>query len=150
MSWSRYRDQLRDWFNAEMGPAWTDRVTTMLALLQRGNEIDRMMQVTGEEGISLEDYLDFQRATFVDMVYLQQDAFDEVDASTPLSRQKLIFDIVLDVVEHEPGLSAKEDVRKLFTHLTGLFKNLNYATEKSPEFTRYHNEIKALLAGGRN
>ena len=148
LSWSRYRDQLRHWFDKEMGPNWTDRVIAMLALLQRGNEIDRMMQVTGEEGISLEDYLDFQRATFVDMVYLQQDAFDEVDASTALSRQKRIFQMVLDVVAHEPGLSDKETVRKRFTRLTGLFKNLNYAAEQSPEFTRYQNEIKALLAGG--
>jgi V/A-type H+-transporting ATPase subunit A len=145
LSWSRYREQLQEWFNREMGADWTERVTAMLDLLQRGNEIDRMMQVTGEEGISLEDYLDLQRAIFVDMVYLQQDAFDDVDASTSLPRQKRIFSMVLDVVDHEPGLSEKEEVRKLFTRLTGMFKNLNYAAEQSPEFSRYRNEIGSEL-----
>ncbi|CAM2070506.1 V-type ATP synthase alpha chain [Sulfidibacter corallicola] len=147
LSWSRYREQLRDWFDREMDPDWTQRVERMLRLLQRGNEVAHMMQVTGEEGISLEDYLDYQRATFVDMVYLQQDAFDDVDASSSLARQKVTFAMVAEVVAHEPNLADKDAVRKLFTRLTGLFKNFNYAAETSPDFKRYRAEIKALLGG---
>jgi V/A-type H+-transporting ATPase subunit A len=42
-----------------------------------------MIQVTGEEGITTEDFVIYQQALFLDMVYLQQDAFDAVDVAVP-------------------------------------------------------------------
>ena len=69
-----------------------------VALLSEGESVYQMMQVTGEEGISMEDYLIWQKATLLDMVYLQQDAFDSVDASAPLERQKESFDLVYGLV----------------------------------------------------
>jgi vacuolar-type H+-ATPase catalytic subunit A/Vma1 len=56
--------------------------TGVSCLLHRGDEISRMMQVTGEEGVSEEDFVTRQKSLRVDMVYLQQDAFDAVDVST--------------------------------------------------------------------
>ena len=50
-----------------------------------------MMQVTGEEGVTLEDYVTYQKALLLDMAYLQQDAYDPVDVSVPLERQKEMF-----------------------------------------------------------
>ena len=46
-----------------------------MSLLNGGEDIARMMQVTGEEGVSNDDYIIQQKANLVDMVYLQQDAF---------------------------------------------------------------------------
>ena len=57
-------------------------------LLHKGDGIYQMMQVTGEEGITLEDYVTYQKSLFLDMVYLQQDAFDQVDASTSAGASK--------------------------------------------------------------
>jgi V/A-type H+-transporting ATPase subunit A len=65
---------------------WVDRVLAMLELLRRGNDVAQMVQVTGEEGVSLEDHLVHQKALFLDTVYLRQDAFDKVDASAALPR----------------------------------------------------------------
>ena len=88
ISWSRYFDQLGDWFATHMGPDWVGRVKAMNDLLKQGDSIDQMIKVTGEDGVSTEDFVIHQKALFLDMVYLQQDAFDEVDASCPLERQK--------------------------------------------------------------
>jgi hypothetical protein len=44
-----------------------------------------MMQVTGEEGISLEDFVRYLKARLVDRVFLQQDAFDAVDLLTTVT-----------------------------------------------------------------
>ena len=60
-------------------------------LLHRGESIYQMMQVTGEEGVTLADYVTYQKSLFLDMVYLQQDAYDKVDVSVPLDRQKEVF-----------------------------------------------------------
>jgi hypothetical protein len=46
-----------------------------------------------------------------------------------------------DVVQRVVGL---EEVRAVFTSLTGLFRNLNYSAAGSPQHTRYADEIEAL------
>lgn len=70
ISWSRYLDQLKDWFGEHLGAQWTTDVHAMTELLERGDTVYQMMQVTGEEGITIEDYLLWQKATLLDMVYL--------------------------------------------------------------------------------
>ncbi len=144
ISWSRYRAQLASWAEEHMGPDWTEKVEEMTGLLKRGEEIARMEQVTGEEGISLEDFIQSQAAIFVDMVFLQQDAFDEVDSSVPLERQRELFDKVHAIVTRPYGFTEKEAVRQHFTKLTGLFKNLNYARPGSNEAKKLEKEIDEL------
>ena len=103
-----------------------------------------MMQVTGEEGITLEDFVVYQKATFVDMVYLQQDAFDPVDVSTSPERQKEMFSLVKRLVERDYRFDDKEQARDYFTRLTGLLKNLNYSPRESQDYDRFLAEIEEL------
>jgi V/A-type H+-transporting ATPase subunit A len=144
ISWSRYLTQLAPWFEKQVSPGWVDRVQAMTELLKKGDGIYQMMQVTGEEGITLEDFVTYQKSLFLDMVYLQQDAFDKVDASAPLERQKKTFTLVNDLVNRHYQFKDKEAARDYFTKLTGLFKNLNYAQEDSPEHTDYLKQIQEL------
>jgi len=133
LSWSRYHTQLRDWYHDNIGPDWVPRVEEMIDLLARGDEITRMMQVTGEEGVSTEDFVLQQKALFLDMVYLQQDAFDDVDVSAPLARQQETFDLVYKIARTSFEFEDKDSARKFFTEQTSLFKNLNYAADGSQE-----------------
>lgn len=144
LSWSRYLNQLRNWYEQQITPGWVARVEHMLALLRKGDEVLQMMQVTGEEGITLEDYYTYQKALFLDMVYLQQDAFDPVDVSVPLARQRKCFDLICAIVDKEYEMDDKQAVRDFFTRLTSLFKNLNYAREDSPDYQRYWEDICKL------
>jgi V/A-type H+-transporting ATPase subunit A len=106
-----------------------------------------MIQVTGEEGISVEDYATFQKALFMDMVYLQQDAFDEVDASTTSTdRQKEAFGMVCDIVlDTDFVFDTKDAVRECFVQLTGLFKNLNYSPLHSSQYEEYRQKIQQTI-----
>ena len=144
ISWSRYLTQLRPWLEKHVAPDWVDRVLAMQELLQRGNSVSQMMQVTGEEGVSLEDYLAYEKALFLDMAYLQQDAFDKVDSSAPLERQKRVFRLIQDLIGRQYNLSDKAEVRDYFTQLTGLFKNLNYSPDNSTLYAEYHGKILEL------
>ena len=143
LSWSRYSEQLADWYDGQVAPGWTARVREMIELLRRGDGILQMMQVTGEEGISLEDFVTYQKAVFLDAVYLQQDAFDSVDCATPLERQRTAFDLAHRRVTQAWTFKDKEAARGHFIRLTGLFKNLNYATEDSPDHAEYLRQIEA-------
>ena len=146
LSWSRYLGQLKTWFDGQMGAGWTGRVEEMQDLLQRGEAVMQMMQVTGEEGVTLEDFVVHQKALFLDMVYLQQDAFDLVDASVPLERQRLTFDKIYGHVTRAYGFTDKQQARDYFTRLTGLFKNFNYAAPDSPDHADLLKQIDAMAA----
>ena len=103
------------------------------------------MQVTGEEGITLDDDVTYQESLFLDMVYLRQDAFDTVDASTPTDRQKVAFELVRSLIQRDYPFKDKDEARTVFTQLTGLLRNLNYAVLGSPEDAEYSAQIDELV-----
>ena len=105
-----------------------------------------MMQVTGEEGVTLDDFVRYQQSLFVDMIYLQQDGFDSVDAAVPLERQKQMFTLIQRVLNRDYRFRDKEQVREVFIRLTGLFKNLNYAEQDSSDYHELINQIEELRA----
>ncbi|WP_171210524.1 V-type ATP synthase subunit A [Ruegeria sp. HKCCA5426] len=144
LSWSRYLDQLSDWYDKNAEAGWTSKVRDLLALIEKGEQVDQMMQVTGEEGVTIEDFVTQQKALFVDMVYLQQDAFDKVDATVPLDRQKMTFKLVYGVTQSTAEFANKAEVRQVFTQLTGLMKNFHYAAENTPEFKSTWAQIEDL------
>ncbi len=146
LSWSRYLDQMAGWYDRNIEPGWTGKVKALQGLLERGDQISQMMQVTGEEGVTLEDYVAFQKALFVDMVYLQQDAFDEVDSCAPLERQQRVFQLMQRIVDADIALQDKATVRGWFTEMTGLLKNFHYAAAGTPEYASLLSQIEAKIA----
>ena len=144
ISWSRYLDQLSGWYEENISPEWVSTVKAMQQLLIRGDSINQMMQVTGEEGVTLDDYVTFQKSLLLDMVYLQQDAFDDVDSSCPMNRQQACFELVTSLINQPYDFADKEIARDYFIKLTGLFKNLNYSHDGSPEYNGYVEKIQVL------
>lgn len=146
ISWSRYSEQLREWYDTNLEIGWTDQTKALLAMLKRGDDIYKMMQVTGEEGITLEDYVIWQKATLLDMIFLQQDAFDEVDVSMPLERQLQSLRLLRSLIDQDYRFKDRDQARDFFTRLTGLYKNWNYSRPESSDFIRYRQEIEELAA----
>lgn len=144
MSWSRYLEQLKQSLDQENGRDWTEAVKRMNKLLHAGDGVQQMMQVTGEEGVSMEDFVEYHKAVFLDMVFLQQDAFDPVDVSAPVDRQRELFRLIVEIADHEVSFATKKEIRDFFTRLTGLFKNLNYAEWKSDRYQSLLGEINQL------
>ncbi|MCB2182413.1 MAG: V-type ATP synthase subunit A [Desulfobulbaceae bacterium] len=144
ISWSRYLEQLRPYFNENITSDWTEIIYGLRDLLRQGKDIYQMMQVTGEEGISMEDYVLYQKSMLLDMVYLQQDAFDDVDVSTPLKRQKESLLRLKQLIENEYQFKNKDEVRDFFTRLTNLLKNLNYSVADSQDYGKYVDQIDEL------
>jgi V/A-type H+-transporting ATPase subunit A len=144
LSWSRYSQQLESWFDKNVDTGWTQRVSEMQDLLGQGDAVSQMMQVTGEEGVTLEDFIAYQKAQFLDMVFLQQDSFDPVDSTVNMERQKMAFNRVYDLVTRDYRFDGKEQARDYFTRLTGLFKNFNYTREDSPDYRSLLQQIDDL------
>ncbi len=150
ISWSRYLEQLEGWFKEELGDDWVPSVKRLHELLHEGDAIHRMMQVTGEEGISIEDYLKWQKSVLLDMVFLQQDAFDSVDASMPRERQVESFRFLRELIDADYDFETRDQARDFFTQLTSLYKNWNYSAPDSPDYQRYRSEIETLAGSRRS
>jgi V/A-type H+-transporting ATPase subunit A len=115
-------------------------------LLQHGNEVQQMMTVVGEEGTSLEDFTVSLKADFFDSCYLQQNAFDEVDAATPAERQQFVFSKVLEVINANFSFTDKAEARRQMFEVTDLFRNWNYAPVNSDEYRQWLDKIDQFLA----
>ena len=144
ISWSRYLDQLGGWFSRNLDQNWVGDVKAMQELLEQGDGIYQMMQVTGEEGITEEDFITWQKSLLLDMVYLQQDAFDEIDACMSRERQLESFRLLKGLIDADYHFKDKDESRSFFTALTSLYKNWNYSAPGSTEFARYRKEIVEL------
>jgi len=115
-SWSKY--------TGIIDPA---KVARAAAILRRGDQVRQMMTVVGEEGTPIEDFTIMLKAEFFDNCYLQQNAFDEVDAATPRRRQVFVFDKVLQVLDLDFDFQEKDDARRVMVAAMDLFRNWNYA-----------------------
>jgi V/A-type H+-transporting ATPase subunit A len=146
LSWSRYLGQLEPWYRKQLGDHWVTDVNAVRDVLERGESIFQMMQVTGEEGITLGDYIDWQKASLLDRVYLQQDAFDDVDVSTPLARQQESFQKLLSIIRRDYRFADKDEARDFFTKLSALYQNLNYSAPDTHDYDRYQSDIDKLVA----
>jgi V/A-type H+-transporting ATPase subunit A len=93
----------------------------------------------------LDDFLAWQKSVFLDMVFLQQDAYDAVDSSMPLERQKKSFELVKEIIEADYAIDDRDEVQDFFTRLISLYKNLNYSPDDSAEHARYLREIRDLV-----
>jgi V/A-type H+-transporting ATPase subunit A len=123
-SWSHYSSVIEQ-----------DRVERARTILRKGNEIGQMMKVVGEEGTSLADFTVYLKAEFLDAVYLQQNAFSDSDATTPVERQKIMFDVVEKALSADYKFEEKDETRAFFMGLQQAFIDWNDKAMDTPEFT---------------
>ena len=114
------------------------------AVLFKSNEINQMMKVVGEEGTSIEDYIEYQKGELLDAVYLQQNSFDLVDAAVPPERQKNEFELLYKVLMAKFEIGSKRDVRAFFNELRQKFLDWNSVLTTDERYERYEKEINDL------
>jgi len=114
------------------------------AVLRKSYEAKQMMKVVGEEGTSLEDFIVYLKGEFIDDVYLQQNAFDEVDAATIEERQKYVFHVLYEIIESEFNFEDKNAARKFFQALRQIFIEWNSSEWKTDSFFEKEKEIRQM------
>jgi V/A-type H+-transporting ATPase subunit A len=134
-SWSKYPNAVA-----------AENVAYAKTVLRRGNEVEQMMKVVGEEGTALEDFVMYLKAEFLDAAYLQQDAYDPVDAASSLERQRHVFGLVSDILHATVNVRDKDGARAFFLELTQLFKTWNPMEFQSAEFNTMEQRIRTNLA----
>jgi V/A-type H+-transporting ATPase subunit A len=137
-SWTKYK-----------GVVSMDLVNKANQVLFKGNEVNQMMKVVGEEGTSIDDFIIYMKAEFLDSVYLQQNGFDPVDAACSPERQNYIFGKIFNILIMEFHLKDKSYVRTYFHELRQLFIDWNFIGWQSDEFKEQEKKIEEHLAKGQ-
>jgi len=139
-------DPLESWSHYP-SVALSDEVETAKTALRGGYEVEQMMKVVGEEGTSLDDFVRYLKAEYLDASYLQQDAFHPVDGATSANRQRYVFSRLVRILRARLSFNDKDAARRFFQELTQLTKEWNRSPEDSPDFTRLERQIAALVEG---
>lgn len=144
ISWSKYVTQVALEFK-DTNPQWGFEVKRANQMLNQGDAIGKRMEVVGEEGISLEDLILYLKAELYDFCYLQQNAFDKVDAYCPLKRQQHLFALINLIFETKFEFSSRDQARDFFLLLQSKVKNLNSLDESNHLYEESRKEIMEMI-----
>ena len=133
-SWSKYSGTLS-----------SEKTALAQDILFRGEEVNQMMKVVGEEGTSLEDYIIYLKSEFLDSVYLQQDSFDPVDHSVSIERQQHVFSLLYRILDSSYRLKNKNEARGFFNQLRQLFLDWNSTEWETDAFSKIEDTISQQL-----
>jgi V/A-type H+-transporting ATPase subunit A len=147
-SYSKYIEysEVVDYLNTKVEPGWVNKVVQMKDLLLRGKEARDQINILGDDGVPLDYHIVFNKSEVIDFVILQQDAFDKVDASTPLKRQQYVANKVLSICDAKFNFEGFEEIGIYFKRVINLLRQMNYLEFQCDKYNELERELDKLLA----
>lgn len=146
-SYSKYLEyeEVKEYLAANISGNWYNEVVKAKDILLRGKEAQEQINILGDDGVPLDYHVRYWKSEVIDFVILQQDAFDKIDQSTPLERQKYMLDKVLDICEQDFSFEGFEEIAAYFKKIINNLKQMNYSEFQSEQFKKYETELEAIL-----
>jgi V/A-type H+-transporting ATPase subunit A len=150
-SYSKYLEypEFEAYIEKRINGEWIAKVNEMKTRMLRGKEIAEQINILGDDGVPVEYHVIFWKSELIDFVVLQQDAFDEIDAITPLERQEEIVNMVMDICHTEFEFDNFLEVMDFFKKTINVCKQMNYCVFHSEEYNRCCDELAELIATRR-
>ena len=147
-SYSKYLDypEFEKYIADRINDQWTGKVNELKTRLLRGKEIAEQINILGDDGVPVDYHVTLWKSELIDFIVLQQDAFDEIDAVTPMERQETIVDRVIDICHTEFKFDTFLEVIDYFKKVINLCKQMNYQPFESEKYFEYEKELNALIA----
>ena len=147
-SYSKYLDypEIREYLDETVEKGWADKVLAAKNIIRRGKEASEQINILGDDGVPMSYHVNFWKSELVDFVILQQDAFDAIDALTPLERQRFMLDLVLEICEKDYEFEDFEKCREFFKELINELRQMNYSAFESEQFSSYNETVKKMIA----
>ncbi len=146
-SYSKYLEypEIQEYLKKNISENWVEMVSLSKDILLRGREASEQINILGDDGVPIEYHERFWKAEVLDFVILQQDAFDNIDKSTPFERQEYMLERVLEIYHTKFDFKSFEEVNPFFKAIINLFKQMNYAEYKSEKFDGYLKQINEKI-----
>lgn len=142
ISWTKYLDEVGKELNPRLSH-WADKVRAASAVMRKGDEIGKRMEVVGEEGVAIDDMVVYLKSELYEFCYLQQNAFDKEDTYCPLERQIELFRLIQKIFESRFEFDVHDVARSFFLNLQNELKNINFLPFHSQ---KYHDAMAAIEA----
>ena len=146
-SYSKYieYDEFKEYIDEKVSPDWIDQINLVKNILRRGKEASEQINILGDDGVPVDYHITFWKSEVIDFVILQQDAFDDIDYSSPLERQKYMMKLVLDIYRTEFDFENFEEVNKYFKRVINQLKQMNYSEFQADDFNDYEKELNNII-----
>ena len=146
-SYSKYLEypEVAEYLDGHIGKSWVSQVYEGKTIVQRGKEANDQINILGDDGVPVAYHERFWKSELIDFVILQQDAFDDIDANCPIERQKMMYEMVLDVCRKSFDFSDFESCSKFFKGLINLFRQMNYSEWQSEKFFDYKRQVEETI-----
>ena len=147
-SYSKYLEypEIVSFLNEKVAPGWVDMVMKAKTLVLRGKEAFEQINILGDDGVPVSYHERYWKSELIDYIILQQDAFDSIDASSPIERQKFMLTKVLEVCDQEHDFETFEECSAWYKEVINIFRQMNYSEFKSEEFNKYLEQINKFMS----
>lgn len=146
-SYSKYAEypEFEEYIKEEISDEWLDKINEAKNHLLRGKEIAEQIDILGDDGVPVEYHVTYWKSELIDFVVLQQDAFDPIDAVTPMERQEYILNMVTNICRTDFEFDNFNKVADYFKKVIDICRQMNYSEFKSDKFNEYHEQLDELL-----
>lgn len=140
-SYTLFLDQVVDWYRQNVATDWADQRKKALTILQKEIELNEIVQLVGPDALPDSEKLTLEIARMVREDFLQQSAFDDIDAYCSSKKQYDLLDIVLHYADE--ARAAQEKGAQLSGILSGDLRS-RIALLKTAEPDEFEESIKKL------
>ena len=146
-SYSKYLEypEIQEYLDDAVQKGWVDMVIRAKNIVRRGREMKDQIDILGDDGVPMSYHIAFWKSEMVDFAFLQQDAFDPIDALCPLERQKYMLNLIMSICERDFEFEDYERCREYFKQLINDLRQMNYSEFGSADFKEYNNQLTKLL-----
>ncbi|MFI3292731.1 MAG: V-type ATP synthase subunit A [Rikenellaceae bacterium] len=146
-SYSKYLEypEVQAFLDEHVEPQWAEKVSEGKTIVQRGKEANDQINILGDDGVPVEYHERFWKSELIDFVILQQDAFDDIDASTPMERQQFMYNMILEICRNSYSFVDFNECSGFFKTMINNFRQMNYTVWKSDKFESYRSQIETAV-----
>ena len=130
-------------------PGWVEMVERAKNIVRKGKEASDQINILGDDGVPMSYHEFFRKSELVDIVILQQDAFDDIDALCPIDRQKYMLELGMGICARDFTFEDFEACRNYFKELIYALRQMNYSEFKSESFYENQETLNNLLSNGK-
>lgn len=146
-SYSKYIEypEFIEYMKDNVSSDWIDNILQAKNILIRGREAYEQINILGDDGVPIDYHQVLWKSEVIDFVILQQDAFDKIDCSTPIERQRYMMNKVLDIFKLQFKFDSFEDVNPYYKNIINVFKQMNYSEFQSDKFKENEAKLQILV-----
>ncbi|NMB36608.1 MAG: V-type ATP synthase subunit A [Bacteroidales bacterium] len=142
-SYSKYLEypEIIEFLSGHVSKDWVDKVNRAKNIIRRGKEVADQINILGDDGVPMSYHEIYWKSELIDFAILQQDAFDSIDALTPMDRQEYMLTLVLDICDMKFEFDNFEECGNFYKELINILRQMNYSEFKSEQFNRYLEQL---------